>query len=382
MRIGKAAFLAIMMASVSSAVLADDWIAERLRGSVMQFQGGDWVALQRGDVVPDGRKIRTAGDGRVELVRGQERIALAANTEIAVRDAAGQKMTTVVQTLGSVTIEAERRNVQHFSVQTPVLAAVVKGTQFTVTYRNGQARVDVERGVVQVQDSSHSMVVDVTPGQSAAASQSRPLDVSGPGSDRVTYLIEGEVVPAAARDAVVSGEIAAKDAVAVVEGRGVSGNPGNGNGPRNSNGNGNASGNASASAGIGVGPVNVEVRASSPGNNGNGVGQGNTGNNGNGNRGNGNVSVDAGPVSVDVRSGNSGNGNSGNGNSGNGNSGNGNGNSGNGNGNGNSGNGNGKGNSGNGNGNGGGVNVGVDLGIVSVDVNAGGGNGLGLGLGL
>jgi len=271
MRFTKVIILAAMLVSTSSAVLAQEWIAERLRGRVLQLEGGSWTALERGDVVPDGSRIRTLGDGRVELVRGQERIALASNTEIAIRDAAGQKMTSVIQILGGVTIEAERRNVQHFSVQTPVLAAVVKGTQFTVTYSNGQARVDVDRGVVQVQDSAHSMVADVTPGQSAAASRAEPLDVSGPGADATIYLIEGAVVPAAAREAVLGGVLDAEDALEAVQARAVpdvSANAsGNGNGPpehsnaggnsssnpgNNSNGNGNASsanGSSSSNAG-------------------------------------------------------------------------------------------------------------------------------------
>ena len=252
MQFGKTAFLALMLASVSTAALAQDWTAERLRGQVLQFEHGDWTALERGDVVPDGRKIRTGSTGRVELVRGQERIALAGNTEVEVRDAAGQKMTSVLQFHGSVTIEAERRNVQHFSVQTPVLAAVVKGTQFTVTYRNGQARVDVDRGVVQVQDSAHDMVVDVTPGQAAEASQMAPVDVSGPGSDRVVYLIEGNVVPAVAREAVLRGDVAAEDALDAVR---------NGTIP-----NANANANARANGGGQGNAVSANARASNNGN--------------------------------------------------------------------------------------------------------------------
>lgn len=213
MRFENIAISALMLASMCTTAFADDWIADRLRGTVTQWEHGEWVALSRGDVVPDGRKIRTGGDGRVDLVRGAEIISLASNTEIAVRDAAGQKMTSVIQTLGSVTIEAERRNVQHFSVQTPVLAAVVKGTQFTVTYRNGQARVEVERGLVQVQDTIHNMIVDLSPGQYAAASQAAPVDVSGPGAEKVVYLIEGEVVPAVARSAVINGDLAPRDAL-------------------------------------------------------------------------------------------------------------------------------------------------------------------------
>lgn len=221
MRILRSTLAALLLASACTPALAEDWIAERLRGSVMQLEHGNWIALERGDVVADGQKVRTAGDGRLELVRGRERIALAANTEIVIRDAAGQKMTSVVQTFGSVTIEAERRNVQHFSVQTPVLAAIVKGTQFTVTYSNGRASVAVDRGVVQVQDNGHDMVVDVSPGQTAEASQASPLDVAGPGADQLVYLIGGEAVPAPAREAVLNGDIAAADALEAVQNRTV-----------------------------------------------------------------------------------------------------------------------------------------------------------------
>lgn len=41
---------------------------------------------------------------------------------------------------------------QHFIVETPHLAAVVKGTQFIVQVRPSQSRVDVTRGIVEVSD--------------------------------------------------------------------------------------------------------------------------------------------------------------------------------------------------------------------------------------
>lgn len=249
------------------------------------MQGGDWVTLTRGQVVPDGGRVRTESNGRVELVRGAERISLAANTEISIRDAGDQKMTSVIQSRGTVTVDAERRNVQHFSVQTPVLAAVVKGTQFTVTYSNGQASVSVDRGVVQVQDAGHEMVVDVTPGQVAEARQTRPLDVSGPGSENAVFMIQGEVVPAAAREAVLSGNITAAEAVEVVRenpelltaapGRNDAGN-GRGadqaernSGPGNNNGQGNANG---PGKGNGPGANNGGGRGDGPGK-GNGPGK-------------------------------------------------------------------------------------------------------------
>ncbi len=104
-----------LLVSVSSGALAADWIVDRARGDVRQWEGGQWVALQRGDAIPDARKIRTGADGRVELTRGQERISVASNSEIAIQDAGEARMTSVLQSFGSVSIEAERRNVQHFS---------------------------------------------------------------------------------------------------------------------------------------------------------------------------------------------------------------------------------------------------------------------------
>jgi len=246
MNFARAVLFAVMLALSSTPALAQDWIAERLRGQVEQLEHGNWTALLRGDAVPDGRKIRTGGNGRVDLVRGLESIALGPNTLIAVRDTPGQKMTSVIQSSGVVTVTAERRNVQHFSVQTPVMAAVVKGTQFTVTHANGLSRVNVDRGVVQVQDNAHDMVVDVTPGQAAEASQNMPVDVTGPGSDRAVYLIEGNVVPAVAREAVLRGDVAAEDALDVVRKGGIPNANANANARANAGGQGNA---ASANAG-------------------------------------------------------------------------------------------------------------------------------------
>lgn len=261
MHFGRSILATLALACSCSVAIADDWIAERLRGGVMQYERGNWVVLERGDVVPDGGKVRTDGTGRVELMRGKESIALGSNTQISVRDAAGQKMTSVIQSAGVLTVTAEKRHVQHFSVQTPVLAAIVKGTQFTVTYRNGLARVDVESGIVQVQDTIHDMVVDVTRGQSAAASQARPLDVNGPGADKAVFLIGGVAVPATARDAVVSG-VAVETAVAATSGVNVTAGASAGKtGVTAAAGPGAGAGGTGVTAAAGAGGGNLNVTA-------------------------------------------------------------------------------------------------------------------------
>lgn len=193
----KMLLLAIFVGWVSTGVSAQEWTADRLRGEVHQFQNGGWVPLSRGDVVADGGKVRTGSDGRVELVRGEERIDLAPLTAIALKDALGRKMTTIIQSQGLVAITAEKRNVQHFSVQTPILAALVKGTEFKVIYQNGLATVDVSSGVVEVRDLVRGAAIDVMPGQSAAASQARPLRLTGAVSEE-NAMVSGDAPSARA----------------------------------------------------------------------------------------------------------------------------------------------------------------------------------------
>ena len=170
-----------MVALLTAPTLAQEWVATRLRGAVELKTGTQWRTLARGDVIAHGNSVRTGADGKVDLARGAELIALAPGTEIVLHESAG-KRTSLVQMAGVLTVDVERRNVQHFSVQTPFLAAVVKGTKFTVTVGNDATNVEVDRGIVQVQDTVHDLVVDVRPGQEAQVSQSTPLQVAGPGS--------------------------------------------------------------------------------------------------------------------------------------------------------------------------------------------------------
>ena len=207
-------------------------------------------------------------------------------------------MTTVMQAYGTVTVEAERLQVQHFSIQTPYLAAIVKGTRFTVHSNDGQSSVDVERGLVQVQDYVHGVATDITPGQSAVVSPEVVLDVSGFGAHAPLVTLDGQIVSSDDLPADGSGSSNGND-------RGPEGNNAGGNGNGNAHGldNGN-SGNSGSNAG---GNGNGNAHGSDNGNSGNGN-SGNGSSNANGNSGNGNA--------YGLENGNSGHSSNGNGNSG------------------------------------------------------------------
>ena len=117
---------ALAFAGLATTAFADDWMAVRLRGEVFVYHDG-WVKLERGDVVADDSIIRTLGRGRVSFERGAETIDLLPNSQIRIIDQTGRRFTTVMSDYGGVEIDAEVQNVEHFSVATPFLAAVVKG---------------------------------------------------------------------------------------------------------------------------------------------------------------------------------------------------------------------------------------------------------------
>src|ERR1700751_979540 len=129
------------------------------------------VSLKQEDVLKPGDIIRTGRNGRVLLVRGEETILIAPNSEIGVPSEKKDGLsTTIQQRAGSILLEVEKRNVKHFEVETPYLAAVVKGTQFSVTIDGASTRVEVSRGQVEVADFKSGQIAQVLPGQAATHS--------------------------------------------------------------------------------------------------------------------------------------------------------------------------------------------------------------------
>jgi hypothetical protein len=100
--------------------------------------------------------------------------------------------TTIKQQAGSILLEVEKKNVKHFEVETPYLAAVVKGTQFRVTVTASGAKVDVVRGQVEVADFKTGQIAQVMPGQHATALSSGNAGLSLGGSGMLQPIQHGQ----------------------------------------------------------------------------------------------------------------------------------------------------------------------------------------------
>jgi hypothetical protein len=173
------------LASSAFAAENDTWSVSKSSGEVwVTATSADPVSLKQEDVLKPGDTIRTGRSGRVLLVRGEETILIAPNSVIGLPTEKKDGLsTTILQQAGSILLDVEKRNVKHFEVETPYLAAVVKGTQFAVTVNAGSTSVDVRRGQVEVSDFKSGQIAQVMPGQVATAfAHGKPgLSLSGTG---------------------------------------------------------------------------------------------------------------------------------------------------------------------------------------------------------
>src|ERR1700754_3267076 len=165
--------LAMVLAGGSSALAADDgvWSVSKSSGDVwITTTGAAPASLTQEETLKPGDTVRTGRTGRVLLVRGEETILIAPNSVIGLPTEKKDKLsTTIIQQAGSILLEVEKRNVKHFQVETPYLAAVVKGTQFRVSVGATGANVSVIRGQVEVADFRSGQIAQVMPGQMAAS---------------------------------------------------------------------------------------------------------------------------------------------------------------------------------------------------------------------
>ncbi len=143
-----------------------------------------------------GDEIRTGRNGRVLLVRGQESILVSPNSVISLPTEETEKKdglsTIIIQQAGSILLKVEKRAVKHFEVETPYLAAVVKGTQFRVSVNKDDSSVDVLRGEVEVAGFKSGQYAMVRPGQAARVAAEGRGDLSLSGSGTLSPIQQGE----------------------------------------------------------------------------------------------------------------------------------------------------------------------------------------------
>ena len=335
---------------------AEDWKVSRTTTQVSYtIDKKTWEAVEVGTVIPSKAWMSTGPRGRVTLTRGEESLSLGPNSLGAVITTEGlfSRKTEVVQQKGEIALNIEKRSRPHTYVHTPFLAAVVKGTTFTVTVTEQAASVSVDEGLVEVSSFTSGQSADVGPGQQVTVDQAQNMSVAGIAEPPSVVNVEpmqasvpamGQPAPLGAglgldtfgdQSSASESDDAGSNGVSGESSEGgdsfgqqtVAGNNGAGNGGNgvgnNGNGNNGAAGD-SRDGGDGKGHAGNNSNAGGNGNS----GHGNSNGGGNGN-GIGSSNETAGDHGKGNGKGNNGNGKGNGGGNGKGNNGNGNGNGGN-----------------------------------------------------
>jgi hypothetical protein len=126
-----------------------------------------------GTLLPPGAIITTGNNGRAILSREGQQIVLQPNSRIELTpDDSGR--TSLQQTIGNALYKVDRRKQVHFEVNTPYLAAAVKGTQFSITVTPDAAEVTVLEGSVETRSISGNAVTLLTKGMRAKVRAAAP----------------------------------------------------------------------------------------------------------------------------------------------------------------------------------------------------------------
>lgn len=148
-------FVLIALASlaVASHGAAQDgrWKLVQSLGEVtVEEPGVSKIAVKPNANLNEGATLTTGPNGRAILTDGRSSITVNANSRIELPAANDENVTSIRQDFGKALFKVQKKPTAHFEVQTPYLAAVVKGTTFEVSVDAMGASVDVEEGLVDV----------------------------------------------------------------------------------------------------------------------------------------------------------------------------------------------------------------------------------------
>ena len=124
-----------------------------------------------------GTTVTTGADSSATIGNGAQRIVMSANSRMTLPRDDRSGMTRVLQDLGAILFQVDHRESQHFRVETPLLAAIVKGTTFTVTVDGQTDSVAVASGLVEVRANEGGAEQDVASGQLVRVSAGAPSEL-------------------------------------------------------------------------------------------------------------------------------------------------------------------------------------------------------------
>jgi hypothetical protein len=195
--------IAALLMLVASPAIAKDvaaaWVVTQKSGDVRVVRNGlQPASVQLRAALSPGDIVATGATGRAMLTKGDDYVVVApASRLILPKEQQQTGFTRLIQQFGTMLYKVKRTGVPHFSVETPMLAAVVKGTTFTVVVDKNRAAVQVTEGVVEVSSVTGDVRRLVEGGMTVYIGRERPneiIDVKSSADLPSTMAEDGEAI--------------------------------------------------------------------------------------------------------------------------------------------------------------------------------------------
>jgi hypothetical protein len=113
------------------------------------------------ELLNEGSVLATGSESTAQLSNGLQMITVSANSRLKIPENRGDGVTRVLQEIGRILFQVDRRSSPHFEVLTPLATAVVKGTTFEVRVSSERTTVQVTDGLVEVRSTEGDTRRDV-----------------------------------------------------------------------------------------------------------------------------------------------------------------------------------------------------------------------------
>lgn len=154
------------------------WHLVEKHGAVDALDAGALpVTVVAGTTLKDGTVLLSGEDGHAVLRHLDETIVVHANTRLVLTRPEGGK-TRIEQSSGTASYTVGKQRSPHFSVETPWLAATVRGTSFLVSVDENTAQVNVREGLVEVAATLGEAVTLVNAGATAFVTAMAPSRIA------------------------------------------------------------------------------------------------------------------------------------------------------------------------------------------------------------
>ncbi len=175
----------LVMLACATAVAAQDggWKVSESKGAVTIIDSASERTATLGMIVPAGAAVQTGAKSSAVLVRGKEFVTLRQNSRVRIAPADRQRsIVQILQDYGSAMFNIGKQADPHFAVETPYLAAVVKGTTFIISVTDVAATLQVTEGAVEASTRDGGARELIRPGNIAMIAA----------GDNLRMVVEGE----------------------------------------------------------------------------------------------------------------------------------------------------------------------------------------------